>query len=157
PGRAGLLGTFNDIKRVSGQILRINQENMEEASRESRSLANKSLIWFGLGLAAAVLLAAFLALSTIRTILRPIQAMPQAARGLRAGNLDQFVPYLSNYELGGLAQAFNKMAHHLRDIRQSHTSRLLRAQRTSQASIDSFPDPILVVDSEGQVEMANPA
>src|SRR5262249_37423154 len=36
-------------------------------------------------------------------------------------------------------------------------ARLLRAQRTSQATIDSFPDPVLVVDTEGQVEMANPA
>src|SRR5262249_45376389 len=33
----------------------------------------------------------------------------------------------------------------------------LRAQRTSQASIDSFPDPVLVLDAEGYVEMANPA
>src|SRR5207253_7537475 len=32
-----------------------------------------------------------------------------------------------------------------------------RGQRTRQATIDSFPDPVLVVDSEGFVEMANPA
>ena len=49
------------------------------------------------------------------------------------------------------------MAHHLRDYRQSQSAYLLRAQRTSQATIDSFPDPVLVVDSEGRVEMANPA
>src|SRR5262249_46940525 len=33
----------------------------------------------------------------------------------------------------------------------------LRAQQTSQATIDSFPDAVLVIDAEGQVEMANPA
>ena len=36
-------------------------------------------------------------------------------------------------------------------------SRLLRAQQASQAAIDSFPDPVLVVDRDGRVEMANPA
>jgi signal transduction histidine kinase len=157
PGQKGLLQTFEDIKRVSGQILHINQQNMEDASRESRTLATDSVIGFGAGLALAVILAVLLALHTVRTILRPIQAVTQAARGISAGNLDQVVPYLSRDELGDLAQAFNTMARHLRDIRQSHTSRLLRAQRTSQASIDSFPDPVLVVDSEGYMEMANPA
>ena len=156
-GQVGLLATFKEIKRVSGEILRINQQNMEEASEQSRKLASNSLVWFGAGLAVAVLIAILLALHTVHTILRPIRAMTQAARGISAGNLDQVVPYLSKDELGDLAQAFNTMARHLRDIRQSHMARLLRAQRTSQASIDSFPDPVLVVDSEGHVEMANPA
>jgi NtrC-family two-component system sensor histidine kinase KinB len=155
--RPGLLSTFRDIKRVSGQIARINQQNMEGASLQSRSLASKSLVWFAAGLAGAVLLAILLTLYTGRTILGPIQSLTQAARGISAGNLDQVVPYLSSDELGDLAYAFNTMARHLRDIRMSHMSRLLRAQRTSQASIDSFPDPVLVVDSEGHVEMANPA
>jgi PAS domain S-box-containing protein len=83
--------------------------------------------------------------------------MTQAAMGISAGNLDQVVPYPSRDELGQLAQAFNRMAHHLRDYRQSQSAQLLRAQRTSQATIDSFPDPVLVIDTEGHVEMANPA
>jgi signal transduction histidine kinase len=33
---------------------------------------------------------------------------------------------------------------------------LIRAQRTSQATIDSFPDPVLVVDRQQRVELANP-
>jgi NtrC-family two-component system sensor histidine kinase KinB len=49
------------------------------------------------------------------------------------------------------------MAHHLREYRQSQSAQLLRAQQTIQATIDSFPDPVLVIDFEGSVEMANPA
>ncbi len=59
--------------------------------------------------------------------------------------------------MGQLAEAFNRMARQLRDYRESHSARLLRVQRTSQATIDSFPDPVLVVDPGGRVEMANPA
>ena len=33
----------------------------------------------------------------------------------------------------------------------------MRAQQTAQATIDSFPDPVLVVDPAGRVGLANPA
>jgi signal transduction histidine kinase len=64
---------------------------------------------------------------------------------------------VSRDEMGQLAEAFNRMSRQLRDYRQSHSARLLRVQRTSQATIDSFPEPVLVVDPRGHVEMANPA
>ncbi|MFO0845651.1 MAG: ATP-binding protein [Gemmataceae bacterium] len=156
-GPDGLLARFTDLKQVSGQIHRMNQDNMEQASRQARELAVHSLVWFGVGLAAALALAVLSAWHNVRTILQPIKAMTQAAMGISAGQLDQVVPFLSRDELGQLAQAFNTMAHHLRDYRQSQSARLLRARLTSQATIDSFPDPVIVIDAEGFVEMANPA
>ena len=116
-----------------------------------------SSIGFAVALAAAFVLAGFAAWQTVRTILRPIQAMTHAALGISAGNLNQIVPYHSRDELGQLAEAFNTMTRHLRDVRQSQSARLLRAQQTTQATVDSFPDPVIVIDSEGYVEMANPA
>lgn len=156
-GPQGLAATFAKIKGVSNQILQLNQKSMEEASQDARRTAEHSLIGFAMGLGAVALLALWLAWRTVQALLRPIQAMTQAALGISAGNLDQVVPYLARDELGELAQAFNTMARHLRDLRQSHSAQLLRAQQTSQATIDSFPDPVMVVDSEGSVEMANPA
>ena len=153
----GLYATFVQIKDVSGKILRMNQNNMEEAGHEARRLALQSLTRFGVGLVLAILLALLLAWHTVRWILRPIQAMTQAAQQISAGNPDQVVPYVAPDELGQLAQAFNTMAHHLREYRQSQSAQLLRAQQTIQATIDSFPDPVLVIDFEGSVEMANPA
>ena len=49
------------------------------------------------------------------------------------------------------------MARTIREYRQAGTARLLRAQKTAQATIDSFPDPVVVVDPLGSVEQANPA
>ena len=34
---------------------------------------------------------------------------------------------------------------------------MLRLQQTSEATISAFPHPIIVIDTEGQVDMANPA
>lgn len=153
----GLHGTFVRIKMVADGILQLNQNQMKNASDEANATAADSTVWLSGGLALAVLLAGLLAWHTVRTILRPIQAMTHAALGISAGNLDQVVPYPSGDELGQLAQAFNTMAHRLRDYRQSQMAQLLRAQQTTQATIDSFPDPVIVIDSEGGVEMANPA
>ncbi|HEV7999289.1 MAG TPA: ATP-binding protein [Planctomycetaceae bacterium] len=156
-GPNGLLEGFNQIKDVSGQILRLNQTNMEQASSEARRLAKLSSIGFGVALAVALVLAGFAVLNTMRTILRPVQAVTQAALAISGGNLDQLVPYQSGDELGLLAESFNTMTRHLRESRQTQSARLLRAQQASQATVDSFPDPVIVIDSEGFVEIANPA
>ncbi len=154
---AGLFDTFTEIKKVSRRILDINQKNMEDAARDARRTANDSLLYFGLGLGAAVVLAGTLAWYTSRAILRPLSDVTRSAQAIGAGNLDQVVPVLARDELGQLADAFNVMARQLRAYRRSSYDRLLRAQRTSQATIDSFPDPVLVIDPQGAVEMANPA
>ncbi len=156
-GTDGLFTRFQSIKKVSGEILHINQENMKAASLDARRAAQESLGWLGGGLAAATLLAGFLTWRMLQTIIRPLRTMTQSALAIGQGNLDQVVPVLARDELGELADAFNKMARQLRHYRQTDYARLLRAQRTSQATVDSFPDPVLVVDSEGRTEMANPA
>jgi PAS domain S-box-containing protein len=157
PNDPGLLGRFREIKDVSSEILRINQENMHEARDQARSTARIAL--FGLG-GALLVLAILLGLLTwylLKSILGPIRAVTAAAQEIGAGHLEQEVPVITHDELGQLAQAFNAMARQLRGFRQTNLARLLRAQRTAQATTDSFPDPILVVDPEGRLELANPA
>ncbi len=156
-GPGGLLDTFKEIKETAQSVLRLNQESMEQASRNARQTAQDSLASFGAVVAGAAILGVWLARRTLRAILRPIQAVTRSAQAIGAGNLDQIVPVLSHDELGRLADAFNDMARQLRHFRHTDYNRLLRTQQTSQATIDSFPAPVLVVDPEGRVELANPA
>jgi signal transduction histidine kinase len=155
---APMLVLFVVVGAAGVVLLRLaTQASLAQANEEARLAASVSLYGFAGGLAAATLLAVFLTWRTARSILAPIQAVTRSARAIGAGNLNQVVPVLARDELGELAEAFNRMARQLRDVRQTHLSKLLRAQRTSQATIDSFLDPVLVVDPAGQVEMANPA
>jgi NtrC-family two-component system sensor histidine kinase KinB len=152
-----MLPLFNAIKRRADDVLEINQKNMMDANDRARSTAESStrLMLFALLGSAAV--ASLIALAASRAILEPIRAVTRAARGMSQGDLDQVVPATTRDELGELAQAFNEMARTIRNFRQAGTARLLRAQQTAQATIDSFPDPVVVVDTTGSVERANPA
>ena len=105
----------------------------------------------------SIAVASLVSLLLSRSLLGPIRAVTQGARSLAAGDLDQVVPATTRDELGELATAFNAMARTIREFRQAGTERLVRAQRTAQATIDSFPDPVVVVDTTGAVERANPA
>jgi signal transduction histidine kinase len=156
-GEGGLREQFHHIKEVTGEIRELNQRHMEHASASARRTARDAVVRFAVGLAVAVALAVLLGWWTTRAILRPIQHVTDSAKAIGLGDLDQVVPVPSRDELGELADSFNRMARQLRDYRRTALARLLRAQRTSQATIDSFPDPVLVVDPGGRVEMANPA
>jgi two-component system, NtrC family, sensor histidine kinase KinB len=152
-----LLPTFNEIRKRADEVLTLNQDNMTKMdlrARENAKLSTRLMIGALIG---AIALAVLVALRVSRSIERPIQAVTVAARALARGELDQVVPAGTRDELGELSSAFNRMARTIREYRQAGTARLLRVQKTSQATIDSFPDPVVVVDPLGAVELANPA
>ena len=149
-----------DVQRDQARGRRGARHQSEEhggRERPRRAAAAASIRLMVLGLAGAMFVATAIALMLSRSILEPIRAATHAARGMAGGNLDQVVPVLTRDELGELAEAFNTMARTIREFRQAGTERLLRAQKTAQATIDSFPDPVVVVDPAGAVERANPA
>jgi signal transduction histidine kinase len=152
-----MLPLFDAIKRRADDVLAINQKNMTDENDRARQTAESSTRWMLFALLGSAAVASLIAIAASRAILEPIRAVTLAARGLAKGDLDQVVPSTTRDELGELAEAFNEMARTIRNFRQAGTARLLRAQQTAQATIDSIPDPVIVVDPTGLVERANPA
>jgi two-component system, NtrC family, sensor histidine kinase KinB len=157
PEKDGLSQRFIQIKKVASRIRELNEDNMKDASRQAQASARTARTWLSVGLIGATIVAALFARGTLRTILVPLNDITESALAIGAGNLNQTLPTTGPGELARLARAFNRMSVQLRDYRHSASSRLLRAQRTSQATIDAFPDPIIVLEPGGRVEMANPA
>ncbi len=148
---------FDAIRRRADDVLESNQQNMVDEKDRSRRMAESSTRLMLLALVVSAAVASALAVAASRSILGPIRAVTRAARGMARGDLDQVVPATTRDELGELAEAFNTMARTIRAFRQAGTARLLRAQQAAQSTIDSFPDPVIVVDPSGAVERANPA
>ncbi len=152
----GLRGRFLKVRETAEAIRLLNEREMEKASAEAQRAAMAWCLWLAAGLVVTALLAGLLAWTMFRAVVGPLRELARTAEAVGAGNLNVVVPP-GRDEVGQVARAFNQMTHQLRDYRQSHSARLLRAQRTGQAVLDSFPDPILVVDPGGAVDMANPA
>jgi signal transduction histidine kinase len=152
-----LLPAFNSVKEKADAILELNAKNMEDERDRASEAASRASRIMVIAIAAAAALAAFVSLRLSRSILDPIRSVTQSARAMAKGDLNQVVPVLTADELGELASAFNTMSRTIREFREAGTARLLRAQKTAQATIDSFPDPVVVVDPTGSVERANPS
>ena len=117
--------------------------------------------WFFVTLALAlVLMAAGVAieLSLSKAIVGPVAQLTAATTRLASGDLDTpAVPVRSADEIGTLAVSFNRMADRLRELRRSDMGKLLVAQQTTEAVIDSLFDPVIVADGDGLVTRVNPA
>lgn len=108
-------------------------------------------------IAGGVVLSLLLAWRLASSLLEPIRMFTASAVALGEGNLDREVPELSRDELGQLARAFNTMAAKLRSYRDATLARVLRVQRTMEATLSSAPDPVFVVARDGTQEVRNPA
>ncbi len=108
-------------------------------------------------IAGGFVLSLFLAWRLAASLLEPIRMFTASAVALGDGDLDREVPELSRDELGQLARAFNTMAAKLRSYRDATLARVLRAQRTMEATLTSAPDPVFVVGRDGTQEVRNPA
>ncbi|MCI0558319.1 MAG: HAMP domain-containing protein, partial [Nitrososphaera sp.] len=150
-----LLPLFEQIKNTADEILQMNQQNMVEASGQSKAIAAKAIQRMYLLLFAGVALAVIFVTFMGRSILLPLKTLTQSVRDIEQGNLDLVVQVRSRDELGQLAEAFNAMAARLREFRRGVRARLVQTQRTMQQALDSLPDAIVVLNSDGRIEMVN--
>lgn len=105
----------------------------------------------------AVVLSLLLAWRLAASLLTPIKALTVSAVAVGEGDLDRMVPALSRDELGQLARSFNQMAARLRAYREATAAKVMRTQRTMEATLTSAPDPVFVVARDGTQEVRNPA
>jgi two-component system, NtrC family, sensor histidine kinase KinB len=104
----------------------------------------------------AVVVAIYASVRISGGLLNPIISLTSSIQQVGQGNLDQEVPVLSRDELGILATSFNQMAVQLRQYRATTSVELVRLNMTIRATLASFPDPIFVLNSQGEVEFRNP-
>jgi len=148
---------FLKLQADCDNLIQINQRAMVAKSEAAAGVARRwflttliiggSLVVAGIGL--AVLLA--------NRIVRPLRDLTVTMERIAAGDLDATAPVNSRDEVGILAAGFNSMAERIRQLRRSDLGKLLVAQQTTEAAIDSLYNPVIVTDAQGGVTKLNPA
>jgi signal transduction histidine kinase len=148
---------FQDVKGSANQVLDLNQDAMARKSDHARQVAaNMNAFMIASTLAAA--LAGMLASAMLtRRLLRPLSVLSQATRRLGEGDLAARALIDGHDEIALLAGEFNAMAEHLEKYRRSSLGELFQAQQSTQAAIDSLPDPVVIFDLEGRLLNVNAA
>jgi two-component system, NtrC family, sensor histidine kinase KinB len=148
---------FNTLRADCEHLLQLNQHAMLAKAEAAAGVAQlwfyRTLVIAGLLVAAGLMLAFFLA----HRIVGPIRRLTESTTRIAQGDLNARVVVDSNDEVGILAAEYNRMAESLRQLRSSDLGKLLVAQQTTEAAIDSLYDPVIVTDGEGCVTKLNPA
>jgi len=148
-----LFRVFSALDRLTASDYAASRETEARAEQ----LAATAVRVLSLAIAAAVALSVAIAWLVATSLLTPIKALTASAAALGEGNLETEVPEFSGDELGRLARTFNAMAGRLRAYRDATQARVMRTQRTMEATLTSAPDPLFVVSKDGSFEVKNPA
>jgi len=148
---------FNKLRADCEQLLELNQRAMLAKSAAAAGVAQ---LWFYRTLLIAgtlVTAGVFLAFALSNRIVKPLRQLTASTTRIAGGDLDARVTVSSHDEVGVLAAEYNRMAERIRQLRNSDTGKLLVAQQTTEAAIDSLYDPVIVTDADGRVTKLNPA
>jgi signal transduction histidine kinase len=146
-----------DVERAAQEVLAINQDAMLRKSAQARHSAERTAALVVAIAVAAVLAGALGSAWLTARLLQPLAALSQTVRRIAKGDLDARARVTGRDEIAALAEEFNAMAERLRQYRSSSLGELLQAQQASQATIDSLPDPVLIVEVSGAVLNLNAA
>jgi PAS domain S-box-containing protein len=89
--------------------------------------------------------------------MRPISALTETIKLVKAGDLNQQANIMSQDEIGELAVEFNNMTKRLQLYEQSALGRLMAEKNKTLAIVKSIADPLIVLDSDYHVMLLNNA
>jgi signal transduction histidine kinase len=104
-----------------------------------------------------IVAAVCVAIGFTRAVLRPLRRSADQLRAIGQGNLDQRIEWSGDDSLGELATEVNRMAVHVRDLRETEFGRKQMEHQLSDAVVQSIFEPVIVTDARGQVLKLNTA
>jgi PAS domain S-box-containing protein len=148
---------LHQLQSDCDNLIQVNQRAMLAKSEAAAGVARR---WFltTLTIASSLVAAGIgLAVWLANRIVRPLRELTTTMARIAAGDLEAKARVASHDEVGTLAAGFNSMAERIRELRRSDLGKLLVAQQTTEAAIDSLYDPVIVTDAHGTVTKLNPA
>jgi PAS domain S-box-containing protein len=157
-GRLIRLDAFlHQLQSDLDNLIQVNQRAMVAKSEAAAGVARR---WFltTLTIAGTLIVAGIgLAVVLANRIVQPLRELTGTMARVAAGDLEARAQVATGDEVGILAAGFNSMADRIYQLRRSDLGKLLVAQQTTEAAIDSLFDPVIVTDADGKVTKLNPA
>jgi PAS domain S-box-containing protein len=148
---------FNTIRGECDRLLQINQRAMAAKSVSAAGVARREVLLTLLLATTLVVAGLALAFLLANGIVRPLRELTATAAKIAGGDLGAKAQITSRDEIGILAAEFNRMAERIQQLRRSDLGRIVVAQQTTEAAIDSLFEPLLVTDGQGKVTRLNHA
>jgi signal transduction histidine kinase len=142
---------FLAVKAGAEVVLALNQDAMVRKSEEVRRFSRHLDTLITLAAIIAALAGIIASMVLTGKIVRPLAVLTQTARRIKEGDLGVRARVAGTDEIAVLAQEFNTMTDSLERYRASSLGELLLIQQTSQAAMDSLPDPVVSLDLDGKV------
>jgi len=145
------------LQAACDNLIQVNQRAMVAKSEAAAGVARRWFLTTLIIASSLVVAGTGLAVFLADRIVRPLRELTATMEKIATGDLEAKAQVTSRDEVGILAAGFNSMAERIRQLRRSDLGKLLVAQQTTQAAIDSLYDPVIVTDAQGAVTKLNPA
>jgi signal transduction histidine kinase len=144
-----------DIKKIVNKLLALNEKEIADADLKARSLSKRSVELVIVLLLLFIILALYIYQRFYRNIVIPIDYITRSILDLEKGVYGKTIEIETTAELSHLTQAFNKASQKLKLYSEQLSERLIRLNNTIRTVLESFPDPIILLDQNHRVQFKN--
>ncbi len=142
---------LDDIYHLNHNAILATTQNTVDVAVATREVKRLMVI----GILLALVIGSYACFKLGVSIHEPIQSLTRATQELGKGNLNEVGLATSINELRDLVDAFNKMIVQLKDYRRRDEEKIDLLHGTTKTTLDSFPDPIFVLNREMGIDLMN--
>lgn len=152
------LVTSEEIQLVRDDLYRIMELNMSSIRFKSSIMeksASDAVLWLTFVSVMCAVLAGVFLVRFPAIILRPIDKLKDGITQIANHNYEERLDFGDNKEFCEVADSFNEMACKLSEYRRSSLDRLMMEKKRIEAIVNSLHEPIIGLDSEGNILFVN--
>jgi PAS domain S-box-containing protein len=150
-----IIPTIRRIESLCTQIIRINRESIENASRQAEKMSDLAEIIILIFSALAIIFSIIASFYFTNKVVKPIKRTINTVKKIGQGQLKQKVFISSNDEIAELGQEFNQMTERLYEYEQMNIKQIITEKKKSEAIVTGMPVAIIVTDNDLRLSLVN--
>lgn len=147
---------IKSISKKSDAILEINHVLLNRAVNNVEEITQTATIFILVILIGAIAISIVFGTNFSDYVVRPLQKLRNSVEHIAEGHFEEKIEIDENSdEIVALAEEFNKMSDRLQRYEQLNLNKLLFEKKKSELTIESMNEPVLMVDDNYNILIAN--